>query len=189
MRSSVYQTLIIPKDSKRYNDTKKIAGVDFTVHTSISEKDWRHVNKIGIVVGLPLVDVRFNIGDEVLVHHNVFRQFWNNSGNLQNSNSSIGEDNFSAWYDQIYAFRPKGGKWTMIDDNILVIPTKNTDGLTRDTYKPLSGTLAVGNPNASKIGLSERDSILFTPNSEHKFEIDGKLYYRMKTKDIAYYER
>ena len=189
MRSSVYQTLIEPIDSQRYNSTKKIAGVDFTVHTSISDKDWRHVNKIGIVTGLPLVDVKFNIGDEVLVHHNVFRQFWNNKGKLQNSNSSLGNDNYSAWYDQIFAFRAPGQEWTMIDDNILVLPVKNDTDFTEATFKPLHGTLAVGNTNTSKLGLKPGEHILFTPNSEHKYELDDILHYRMRTKDIAYYER
>ena len=189
MRSSVYQTLIKPKESKRYNDTKKIAGVDFIVHTSISEKDWRHVNRIGVVTGLPLIDVRYSIGDEVLVHHNVFRQFWNNNGNLQNSNSSLGEDNFSAWYDQIFAFRTPGEQWNMLGDHVLVYPVKEDSETATSSYKPLRGTLAVGNTDTAKIGLKPGERLLFSPNSEHKYELDNVLHYRMRTKDIVCYER
>ena len=189
MRSSVYQTLIKPKDDQRYNTTKNIGGGDWVVHTSISDKDGREVNRIGIVTGLPLIDTQYEIGDEVLVHHNVFRQFWNQKGKLQNSNASLGHNGFSAWIDQIYAFRKPGEEWTMLGDNILVYPVIDEEKVLVTHFKPLHGTLAVGNTETSKIGLKPGERLLFTPNSEHKYEVDDKLHYRMRTKDIAYYER
>ena len=189
MRTAVYKTIVKPKDSKRYNNTEKIAGVDFIVHTSISDKDHRHVNKIGIVTMIPTTEVEYEVGDEVLIHHNAFRQFWNVRGQLQQSNSYINKEQFNVYKDQIYAYRKPGNKdWIMLNDNVLVKPTKENAKIrmNHDVYKPLHGTLAFGNPELSKLNIKPLDGVLFTPYSEHKFELDGVLYYRMKNQDIVY---
>ena len=70
MKSPFY-FIVKPVAGKRYNNTKKIAEIDFI--TSSSEEDYKFSNREALVQQLPLNyqgDIR--ISDTLLVHHNVF---------------------------------------------------------------------------------------------------------------------
>ncbi|NVM20025.1 MAG: hypothetical protein HWN80_20155, partial [Candidatus Lokiarchaeota archaeon] len=50
-------------------------------------------------------------GDEIIVHHNVFRRFYDVRGNEKNSRSYFEEDMYFVKPDQLYAYKPPGSIW------------------------------------------------------------------------------
>ena len=69
---SLFEFIVRPIGSKRYSNTKSIAGMDFVVSTS--EEDHKFVNREGEVLSTPLdYDGNIRVGDILLVHHNAFK--------------------------------------------------------------------------------------------------------------------
>jgi len=76
---SIHDFIVKPIEG-RYNNTVKIDEVDLIVNTRIEE--FKSVSKVAEVVALPLaVDTNIKVGDKVIVHHNVFRRFYDIRGN------------------------------------------------------------------------------------------------------------
>ena len=69
----LYNFIIKPKES-RYNNTKKIGEKELIINTDIFQH--QHVSRNAIVVSVPK-SIKTNIkqGDEIIVHHNVFRRY------------------------------------------------------------------------------------------------------------------
>lgn len=71
--------LVRPKDEKRYNNEQEVAGKSFI--TSASQEDHKASTREAVVVSLPLNysgDVK--VGDILIVHHNVFKYYYNMYG-------------------------------------------------------------------------------------------------------------
>ena len=82
---SIYNFIIKPKN-KRYNNTKQIGEKELLINSEIS--DHRYVSRNGIVLSKPILEAgEIQKGDEVIVHHNVFRRWHDIRGNEQNSKS------------------------------------------------------------------------------------------------------
>ena len=74
----VYNFVVAPLKS-RYNNTKNIDGNELIVNTGIFNH--HYVSREAIVKQIPIVGVTdINIGDTVIVHHNVFRRWHNQYG-------------------------------------------------------------------------------------------------------------
>ena len=50
------------------------------------------------------------VGDEVIVHHNVFRRFYNIRGDEKNSSSYFKEDLYFCYHDQIFLYK-QNNEW------------------------------------------------------------------------------
>jgi hypothetical protein len=82
---SVYNFVVTPVKS-RYNNTKQIAEKELILNTEMVS--YQHVNRNAIVVSKPMIgDTEIETGDEVIVHHNVFRRWQNQYGEEKNSRS------------------------------------------------------------------------------------------------------
>ena len=80
---SLYQFIIKPLN-KRYDNTKKINDKTLIVNTSI--EDHQFVSKKALVVATPAAyATKINIGDELYVHHNIFRRYYDMKGREKNS--------------------------------------------------------------------------------------------------------
>ena len=70
---SLYAFIVEPIKS-RYNNTKKIGENNLILNTKI--QDHRYVNRNAVVISTPKnVKTNIKIGDEVIVHHNIFRRY------------------------------------------------------------------------------------------------------------------
>ena len=70
---SVYDFIISPKSS-RYNNTKKVGDKDLIINTEIYNH--QYVSRNAIVKSIPIATpTKIQVGDEVIVHHNVFRRW------------------------------------------------------------------------------------------------------------------
>ena len=69
---SVYDFVVTPK-GERYNNTKKLDGGELILNTEIYNH--QYVNRTAIVKSIPIIgNTDILPGDEVIVHHNVFRR-------------------------------------------------------------------------------------------------------------------
>tara|TARA_R110000796_G_scaffold85832_2_gene186031 strand:+ start:264 stop:860 length:597 start_codon:yes stop_codon:yes gene_type:complete len=176
---SIHDFIVKPIEG-RYNNTVKVDEVDLIVNTRIEE--FKSVSKVAEVVGLPLtVDSNIKVGDRVIVHHNVFRRFYDIRGNEKNSRSFIKEDMYACSPEQIYMYR--ANKTHL--DYCFVKPLVSYDIFSLDREKPLIGILKFGNEGLANLGINEEDLVSFRPTSEFEFIIDGELLYCMKLINIV----
>src|SRR5210317_2213532 len=98
MKSTFYY-LIKPK-GERYNNTKKVGDKELILNTEIFNH--QYISRQAIVVGLPTeFDTPIKEGDEMIVHHNLFRRWHNARGKEKNSTGYIDEDLYKASDDQV----------------------------------------------------------------------------------------
>ena len=176
---SIHDFIVKPIEG-RYNNTVKLNEVDLIVNTRIEE--FKNVSKVAEVVALPLaINTKIKVGDKVIVHHNVFRRFYDIRGNEKNSRSFIKEDMYVCSPEQIYMY---GENKTHLD-YCFVKPLVSNDIFSLDKEKPLVGLLKHGNKGLEEMGINEEDLVSFRPTSEFEFIIDGELLYCMKLINIV----
>ena len=183
---SLFDFIIKPKN-ERYDNKKYIDGQELLVNTEIS--DHRYVSRSGIVLGIPKnVETEIQVGDEVIVHHNVFRRWYNQHGIESNSRSHYKEDLYFVKSDQIFLYK-RNNKWEAPKGFCFVKPIKSTDILNNEKEQPLRGIIKHVDSDLSRL-IEKEDLIGFTPNSEYEFIVDGERMYRVFTHSISIkYER
>ena len=180
---------IVEPINGRYNNKKNVDDNELILNTSI--EDHKFVNRNGLIIALPIVNENeyLQVGDEVIVHHNVFRRYYDMRGNEKNSSSYFEEDKYFCYYDQIFLYK-RDGKWYTPPGFCFVKPIHSLNNLTEDKEEPLTGVLKHVGSDLRDFGLDNDDLIGFTPNSEYEFVIDNERLYRVPINSISIkYER
>ena len=168
---SVYNFVVAPI-GERYNNTKKVEGGNLILNTEIFNH--QYVNRIAKVISIPIIgDTDIQPGDEVIIHHNVFRRWHNVKGIEKNSRSYFNEDTYFINNDQIFLYK-RNNKWNAPKGYCFVQPLKNKDQFNTDTEKPLVGIVKYSDGTVN-VG----DLVGFKPGSEYEFVIENKLLYRV----------
>ena len=179
---SIYDFIISPKSS-RYSNTKKIGDKDLILNTEIYNHQF--VSRIAIVKSIPIaVPTKVQVGDEVIVHHNVFRRWHNVKSEEKNSRSYIDENTYCVKEDQIFSYK-KNNKWIASDGFCFVKPIKSEDKFSTEQEKKCIGVLKKSNKDLLDLGLREGDLVGFTPVSTYEFIIDGERLYRVLNSQIT----
>jgi hypothetical protein len=182
---SIYSFIVEPLENKRYNNTKNLGDVELV--TSVSEEDHASSNRLAIVKELPLNykgDVK--PGDTLLVHHNVFKFYNDMKGKRKSGKSFFKENLFFIDDDQFFMYKNKDS-WKAHGKYCFVKPVLTEDSLIlkNTKYEPLQGIIKYSNKELKKLGVKTGDRVIFTPNSEYEFEVEGELLYRMFTNNIT----
>ena len=119
-----------------------------------------------------------------IIHHNVFRRWFDARGNERNSGSFVTENTYTVYHDQIFGYKQKG-KWRSLPDFCFVEPVKQDSKWSVLSEKELVGELVYSNDYLKSLGMSVGDVIGFTPGSEYEFNIDGEKLYRMYDHQIT----
>ena len=172
-----YKDFIISPIGERYNNSKKIGDKELILNTEVYNH--HYVNRLAKVIATPLLfQSPINVGDEVIVHHNIFRRWHDVKGIERNSRSYWEEDKYFACSDQIYLY--KRNNWTATPGYSFVKPIKSNNNLTSDIEKPLVGVIKYTD------GTFDLNTLVgFTPNSEFEFVIEGERLYRILNKFIT----
>ena len=179
--NSVYDFIITPKNS-RYNNKKKVGDKTLILNTSI--EDHKLVSKEAIIVSVPLAfKTLLKVGDEVMVHHNIFRRWYDVRGVDRNSGQYFKEDLYFCKPDQVYLYK-RDNKWLAIGQRCFIKPIKDIDNLTLDIEQKHIGILKIGNSSLEALGINEGDLVGFKANREWEFIIDEQRLYCMKSNDI-----
>jgi hypothetical protein len=179
--NSIYDFIITPKN-KRYNNEKKLGDKSIVLNTSI--EDHKLVSKQAIIVSVPLAfKTILKPGDEIMVHHNIFRRWYDVRGNERNSGQYFKEDLYFCKPDQLYLYK-KDKKWFAVGDRCFIKPIKNNDHLSMDLERKYIGILKISNSSLEALGISPGDLVGFKKGREWEFIVDGQRLYCMKSNDI-----
>lgn len=170
MRHPFY--FIVKPVGGRYKSSQKIAGVDVVVSTTV--EDHRYVNRLGEVISVPgNYSGEIRAGDKVIIHHNVFRDFFDHKGRFKHSNDHIEDGHYYITEDVIYLYG-QPGEWNCNLDYCFVSPKVGEHG-----FEPLRGKVVYSKQ------LEAGTEVIFSPHSEYEVSVDGNIMYRMKERDIA----
>ena len=179
---SIYDFIISPKES-RYTNSKKVGGKTLIVNTEIYNH--QYVSRNAIIKSTPMiVDTNIRVGDEVIVHHNVFRRWLDIKGIERNSKSYIDENNYCVKQDQIFSYK-RNNKWLPVEGYCFVKPVKNKDTYSNQQEEELVGVIKQVDTRLKDFGIKENDLVGFIPNSEYEFVIDGERLYRVLSNHIS----
>ena len=176
-------SFIVKPVGKRYDNTISVEGKELILNTRI--ESFKSVNNTAEVVAIPLAfNTNIKVGDKIIIHHNVFRRFYDVKGLQKNSRSYFMEDLFFVDLDQIYMYGDYGN-WKAFGDRCFVKPIKNIDQFKLDKEQRLIGILKYGNESLNKLEINPGDLIGYTPFGEFEFIIDNQRLYCMKSNDIV----
>ena len=174
---SVYNFVVKPK-GERYNNKKKVDGGELILNTEIFNHQF--VNRTAIVKSIPLIGYTdIQLGDEVIVHHNVFRRWHNVKGIEKNSRSYFNESTYFISQDQIFLYKRKD-EWLAPKGYCFVKPLKAIDQFNIESEKPLQGIVKYSDGTVD-VG----DLIGFRPSSEYEFIVDNERLYRVLSNFIT----
>ena len=173
---SVYNFVVAPI-GERYNNTKKIGDSEIIINTEIYNH--QYVNRLAKIVSTPIIgDTDLQPGDEVMIHHNVFRRWHNVKGVEKNSRSYFNENTYLINYDQIFLVKYNKSfsddNWYAPHGYCFVKPIKDKDNFNIDIERP-----AVGIVKYSDGTVEEGDLVGYKPKTECEFIVDGEKLYRI----------
>ena len=180
--TGVFDFIVKPVGS-RYENSIDIDGKELIVNTKI--ESFKSVSNMAEVVSVPLAyKTDIKVGDTVIIHHNVFRRFYDIKGKQKNSRSYFKEDLYFCSSDQIYLYKTDA-EWKSFGDRCFIKPLKNIDHLKLDKERKLIGILKYGNDSLKELKINPGDLVGYTPFGEFEFIIDGQRLYCMKSNDIV----
>ena len=167
---SLFSFIVKPKN-ERYDNKKYIDGQELLLNTEIS--DHRYVSRTGIVTAVPKSYTgEIQVNDEVIVHHNVFRRWYDARGKEKNSRSYYKQNN----------------EWLALEDYCFIKPIISNNILFNDKEVSFKGIVKYVNNKLNNI--KKEDLVGFMPGSKYEFIIDGERLYRVLSKFITIkYER
>lgn len=154
-----------------------------------------HINRIARVVEAPSFTI-LQKGDEVIVHHNMFRMRNGMKGKKVQSDYFIEGNKYFIPLTLVFAYRRGDEDWQSIRPFVFVKPIEfeeeQVNGFTitkgeSNTHKgrkKLRGLIKFPNDELEAQGVKEGDEVLFSDYSEYEFNIEGETLYKMSTKDI-----
>ena len=174
---SVYNFVVKPI-GQRYNNVKKVGDKELILNTEIFNH--QYVNRKAKVISTPIIgDTDIDVGSDVILHHNVFRRWYDVKGVEKNSKSYFNEDTYIVYPDQIFLYK-KFWKWHSPKGFCWVKPIKNKDKYTNSETQENVGIIKYTDGS-----FKVKDLVGFTPISNYEFVIDGELLYRVYTKFIT----
>jgi hypothetical protein len=160
---SPFSFIVRPYNGRRYDNIKEVGGIELI--TSVSQEDHTVSNRYAEVVSTPInYTGRIEPGDTLLVHHNVFKYYYDMKGLYKNEDG-----------------------WHTHDKYCFVKPAEKQEHYLdfAGQEQPLVGYIKYINDELLSYGLKQGDKISYKPDSEYEFEVDGEKLYRMFTNHIT----
>ena len=174
---NAYKDYIIKPIGDRYNNSVRVDDKELILNTEIFNH--QYINRLAKVIATPLLfSSPINVGDEVIVHHNIFRRWHDIKGKERNSRSYLDENRYLISEDQIFLYKSKDC-WKAMPGFSFVKPIKSIDKFNIENEKPLVGIIKYTD------GVFKKDELVgFRPNIECEHIIDGERLYRVGNKFI-----
>ncbi len=179
---SIYNFIITPLN-ERYENEVKVGDKKLIVNTSI--EDHKFISKRAKVLSVPIAfDTDIKEGDEVIVHHNIFRRWYDVRGNEKNSAQYFEDDKYFCNIDKIYLYKRKD-KYIPNLNYCFVKPLLDKSDLRTQKEKPLIGIMKYPNSFLEDQGITNGTVVTFKPSSEFEFIVGDERLYCMKSIDIV----
>ena len=174
---------IVEPVGQRYSNEIKVGDKSLIINTKA--ESFKSVNNIAKVIEIPKVfKTSIKVGDLIMIHHNVFRRFYDVRGNEKNSKAYFKDNLYFVQLDQIYLYKRKD-KWKAFGDRCFVSPIKDEVDIHNWLEQNLIGVLKYGNSALEALEINEGDLVGYTPYGEYDFIVDGRRLYCMKSNDIV----
>ena len=179
---------IVEPYGQRYNNKVEVGDKSLIINTQV--ETFKSVNNIAKVIEVPIsYKTPIKKGDLIMIHHNVFRRWYNIKGVEKNSKSYFKDNLYFVQQDQIYLYKRKD-KWKSFGDRCFIAPLRDEVEIHNWLEQNLIGVLKYGNSALEALEITEGDVIGYKPFGEFEFIVDGKRLYCMKSNDIVIkYER
>ena len=179
---SLYDFIVKPL-GEEYDNEITIGDKKIILNTKI--ESFKFVNNIAKVIEVPTAfKTPIKKGDLILIHHNVFRTFYDMKGTKKKSRSLFIDGMYFCSLDQVYLYK-KNGKWMSFNDRCFIKPLKEKDNLEVVKEQKLIGILKIGNSSLEALGITEGDTVGYTPYGEYDFLVNKERLYCMKSNDIV----
>ena len=175
---SVYNFIIEPLGS-RYKNTVNVGDKELIINSEI--QNHQYVNRYARVLSVPIYaeSLGIKVGDTVIVHHNVFRRWYDVRGREKNSKSFFKDNKFIISQDQIFLYKNKDN-WKPLEGFCFVQPIKAEDKFNKDIEHETKGIVKYTDGS-----LEVGQVVGFEPFSKYEFIIDGEKLYRVYSKYIT----
>jgi len=174
-----YKDFIIFPIGERYNNSKKVGDKELILNTEVYNHQF--VNRLAKVIATPLLfQSPINVGDEVIVHHNIFRRWHDVKGRERNSRSYWKENKYLISEDQIFLYKSRNKSWKAIPGFTFVKPLKAINKFNIKNEKPFVGIVKYTDGSFNKGEL-----VGFRPGIECEDFINGERLYRVMNKFIT----
>jgi len=181
--------IVRPLNGRRYDNIKKIGDVDLI--TSTSQEDHKVSNRYAEVVSTPInYNGEIVPGDTLIVHHNVFKYYYDMKGRQKSGKSFLMGDLFLVDDYQYYMYK-HDGVWRSKEEFCFIKPIPKEEFYIHSpgTNQPLIGEVKYTNNTLTSYGVNVGDRVSFKPESEYEFDIDGEKLYRVRTDWITWMQQ
>ena len=180
--NSLYQFIIKPIGD-RYDNKIKVDNKELIINSSIS--DHKFINRTAEVISIPLgFKTKIQKGDIVIVHHNLFRRYYDMKGKSVNGSKFFKDNLYFAEDSQIFLYKNKD-TWKTNLDFCFVTPLVEQDDSKGFKLKKNVGILKYDNSTLKTLDIAPGDVVGFKPNREFQFTIDKEILYCMQSNDIT----
>jgi len=181
---SPYNFIVKPLNDRRYDNIKEVGETDLI--TSVSQEDHISSNRMAEVISLP---IEYNgpvmVGDTLLVHHNVFKFYYDMKGRQKSGRSFFMDNLFLVDNEQFFLYK-RNEEWKAHGKYCFIKPIDSEDSfIFKGLEEPLIGIVKYINQQLLDLGVSVGDKISFQPDSEYEFTVDDEKLYRMFTRNIT----
>ena len=174
---NAYKDYIVSPVGNRYNNNIQVGEKELILNTEIFNH--QYVNRLAKVIATPLLfSSPINVGDEVIVHHNVFRRWHDVKGRERNSRSYWKENKYLVTGDQIFLYKNKN--WKAVPGFSFIKPIKQSDKFNIENERPLIGVVKYSDGTFNKEEL-----VGFRPKIQCEDFINGERLYRVLNKFIT----
>lgn len=167
-----------------YTNEIEIAGQKVIVNSTV--ENHKHVNRFAEVIQTPIhYDGDIKPGDTIIVHHNVFRIYYDVKGRAKKSPNYFQDNMYFVDPYQFYMYH-NGTQWNSVGDWCFVKPVdKENMYLYEEGLEENTGIMKYSNPKLERMGVTDGDKVKFSKDSEYEFSVDNEVLYRMNTKDVV----
>ena len=172
-----YKNFMVTPIGERYNNSIDIDDKELVVNTEIYNH--QYVNRLAKVIATPLLfSSPINVGDEVIIHHNIFRRWHDVKGRERNSRSYMDDNKYLISEDQVFLY--KRDNWKAVPGFCFIKPLKAISKFNLKNEKPLVGIVKYTDGT-----LKEGELVGFKPKTECEDFINGERLYRVMNKFIT----
>lgn len=180
--------LIVELDEAYNNEVEMSDNKSIIVNSTIESV--AHISRKAKVIEAPNF-VILKEGDEVIIHHNIFRLRRDVSGKIVPSNYYLEDNMYFVPLTEVFMYK-RDSEWVSLEPYVFIkpIPLREEGEVLLNIKKEhkgrehQKGIISFNNKELVRQGVKVGDEVSFSKNSEYEFEIDGEVYYKMKTSDI-----
>ena len=180
MRSPFY-FIVEPVGGKAYDNVRESGLI-----ISTSKEDHKATNRFATIINTPIgYDGPIGVGDTVVVHHNVFRSYYDMRGRERKSMSHLKDNLYILDFDQFFLYKKNDSEWMAHSPYCFVEPVqKKKDSVIHQVgvEQELVGKLAY---ISDRMDIPVGTLVSYQPDTEYRFDIDGKKLYRMYERNIC----